>query len=733
MGSMRIMSKDLEVDRRTIFQNASLAVRDVYDAVVELVTNADDRYQILGRKGRIEIEVERRREEPGILRVRDFADGMTSDVMEEKLSRMGGRVSGMESGLAVRGTNSRGAKDVAALGLVRFQSIAEDGKLHKCEITQQFEFSLWEPVKPTRRMRTELGIRSGTGTLVTIEMGKKRRIPRHSNLLKNTCRLIPLREILADNENEVYLIDSKKGVKHRLIAPLIEGKKRVSDTFTIPGYPGSKAKLVIKRARKRFSREQEKFRIGGILVQSRHAVHEATLFDSNLENDTNAAWFFGKLKCEYIDDLWNNWDERYAASEEQDEANPCPVIDPSRKMGLTRDHPFVKKLFEQVLFRLRPLVEEERKREDSRKSEIESEDTRKRLEALEKAATSFMSKFSEDDEPSRDPDTRKVESHFVEKGFSLNPPFASIVMGQKRKFWFNVNQKAFPEVSVGAEVEMSCSSNDLKACGTPFQMERHPKQESVLRAILQVKAVSPASATELDVVLGPVAASSIVEVLESEADKYKDLVAMKFKKKTYRIRTDLGKKTLYLVAPLDTAPNNSVVDLEFSGDAFEVRGQHVLKQQPNIGISSCRFSVVSDGSIAKETLTARVGGAEAICKVESFKSLGAGLEIKLEDIDLNEFRYRWKQNVLEIAAGHDSVKRYLGSAADNYPGQDEKHFRLLIAEIVAEAVCSRIVSRTAETNPETYGRGGWEFLYGEYCKLMKDFLPITHKLQCPNF
>ncbi|HRW78765.1 MAG TPA: hypothetical protein P5207_08875, partial [Candidatus Sabulitectum sp.] len=416
------------------------------------------------------------------------------------------------------------------------------------------------------------------------------------------------------------------------------------------------------------------FRLGGILIQSRHAVHEATLFDSSLENDSNALWFFGKLRCEYIDDLWNQWDDRYAASEEQDEKNPCPVIDPSRKHGLTRDHPFVVKLFEQALYRLRPMVEEERKREENSKSDIESDDTRKRLEALERAATSFMNKFTEEDEPSRDPDARRTESLFQENGFSLNPQFCRMVVNEKRKFWFNVNQKAFPEVSVGDVPVFSSSTDDVKVVPSECAIEPHPKMDGVVRAIVEVKAVSAASATGIEVSLGPVSTSSLIEVLESEAEKYNDVDCLCFSRKTYRIRADKGKKVLCLRAPMDLAPNNTVVELEFSGDAFEVRGQHVLKHQPELGIASCRFSVVSDGTEARETLTARVGEQEASTKVISYQPLGAGLEIRLEDIDLNEFRYRWKQNVLEIAAGHPSIKRYLGPASDNYPGQNEKHF-----------------------------------------------------------
>lgn len=68
---------ELEGTRRLI-QDSNFAIRDIYDAVVELVTNADDRYQVLEIPGRVEIEVARRRAAggPTTLRVRDFADGM---------------------------------------------------------------------------------------------------------------------------------------------------------------------------------------------------------------------------------------------------------------------------------------------------------------------------------------------------------------------------------------------------------------------------------------------------------------------------------------------------------------------------------------------------------------------------------------------------------------------------------------------------------------------------------
>ncbi len=56
-----VKTKDVVGDRRSVMQQARLAIRDIYDAIVELVTNSDDRYQHLNVDGTIEIVVERGR------------------------------------------------------------------------------------------------------------------------------------------------------------------------------------------------------------------------------------------------------------------------------------------------------------------------------------------------------------------------------------------------------------------------------------------------------------------------------------------------------------------------------------------------------------------------------------------------------------------------------------------------------------------------------------------------
>ena len=217
-------------------QNARMAIRDVCDALVEVITNADDRYVVLKtKKGRIEIEVERKRKGgPSVIRVRDFADGMTSEVMKKKIKRLGDRdASGLADGENVRGTNSRGAKDVAILGGVTFESIAADGQYHKCEITPRGKFTLHKSSKDGPGLNREsLRIPEGTGTVVTIMVDQEiAQVPQHDKLRQNLSQLVVLRDILASPEREVILRDLNQNRANVVKAPVMEGRERVSPTF----------------------------------------------------------------------------------------------------------------------------------------------------------------------------------------------------------------------------------------------------------------------------------------------------------------------------------------------------------------------------------------------------------------------------------------------------------------------------------------------------------------------
>ncbi len=722
---------ELEGTRRLI-QDSRLAIRDLFDAIVELITNADDRYQVLDIPGRIEIELVRRRAagEPTTLRVRDFADGMTSDVMEQKIGRTGGRVSGLELGLPVRGTNSRGAKDIAALGKVTFESIAHDDRIHKCSITQNFDFELFESAEIAARDRKRLGIMKGTGTLVTLKADSSRRIPNAKNLRKNLGQLVALRDILIDSRRQVYLKDSGKA-PIRIEAPRLGGRDRLKESFAIPGYPGAKAKLTIRRTSETLEREQYRFRRGGILIKSRHAVHEATLFDKDLETDPHALRFFGRLVCDYIDHLWNDFDKRIEERAGDDPCNPMPVLDPSRRSGLTRDHPFVKALFAEALKRLRPLVEEERKRAEKERATIESRDTRKRLDALERAATRFMERFGSEHESSRDPEGAKGRL-FQERGYSLSPPFAQIVQGHSIRCFLRIKQSAFPEIESGASVQIDCLTEEIATDKRFVTLNSHPAEEEVLQASWKLKGVRLSPATGMIARVGPIVAECVVEVLESEADRYSDIDTLRFQRQRYRLKLGGNRKRMQVLAPTSIVGDPARMEIFVDNSRFKLSGDPVLVPRDELGVAMCDMRIgVTGTDETNGVVTARIGAHEATAEIFGVQPLGEGIKIKLEDISLGNQRYRWRQNVLEIAARHPALKRYLGPPP-KFEGQDAKHFRVVLAEITAEAVCARLIGDNVRANPEEYEDADWDHFYAEYSRLITNFLPDAHKLQVPS-
>ena len=716
-------------------QNAQRAVRDVYDALIEIITNADDRYVRLKEKlGRIEIEIERRRRgSSSIVRVRDFADGMTLQDMRTKIKRVGDhRLSGMADGEAVRGTNSRGAKDVAVLGGVVFESIAGDGKYHKCEITAQGRFFARDAATEHARVhRNRLKIAEGTGTVVTICVDPKvTGIPRQENLRENLGRTVALRDILKSAEREVVLQDVSKARSHVMRPPLVEGKERVSTRIKVPGYEGAEAKLVIMRAKEAFEIEPPRFRMGGILVKAKHAIHEATLFAPELERDPHAKWFYGRLSCDYIDHLWNEYDERFCKGLGPTEKNPRYIFDPLRKEGLSKEHPFVDALFKECLKYLRPLVEEERERAETHRARIESESTRRRLRALEKAAAKFMSENQEeDDEPSRDADSASTDSVFERRGFSLNPPFDRIVVGQSHRFWLNVKQESFPELSAGDSVQISCATDEISSRRFD-SLELHPNRAGVLRCVWAVKGEKATRATEIRARVGAIPAKSLIEVVEAERDLYRHLTRFCFTRKRYSVRGG-SRRSVRLYAPYpDVVRERTPVELSCTDACFKVTGDPVLVPRPELGIAVCKLTLTAKNPDRRALLTARIPEHTAEAEVVSVESLGAGVKIKVEDVDHKNQRYMWRGNVLEIAARHPSLRRYLGPVPP-FPGQEEKHFRVLLAEIVADAVCSHLMARKEACLQEEYGELDWDSYYAEYSAMLTRFLPIAHETQVP--
>jgi hypothetical protein len=114
----------------------------------------------------------------------------------------------------------------------------------------------------------------------------------------------------------------------------------------------------------------------------------------------------------------------------------------------------------------------------------------------------------------------------------------------------------------------------------------------------------------------------------------------------------------------------------------------------------------------------------------------------LENDDFGNFRSIWaehlgKPNLLLISAKHDSIKRYLNydPKTKEWDGDKQPHFRVLLAEIVAESVCRKSLTLEAKTR-------AWEFKFADLKgddliadavlaqlqKRIRVFAPVAHSI-----
>jgi hypothetical protein len=301
-------------------------------------------------------------------------------------------------------------------------------------------------------------------------------------------------------------------------------------------------------------------------------------------------------------------------------------------------------------------------------------------------------------------------------------------VGHTSRFWLNVNQETFPEVSEGDAVEIGCATDEISTNKRFAALEPHPSQPSVLRAVWTIKAEKPTHATAVSARVGPLAAETTVEVLATEQDRYAHVKSLTFSSKRYSVRKE-SRKIVQILAPLPPGSQRST-PLEIACDhrGFAISGDRQLIPQPALGVSICRLRISAAESECRGTLVARADGSRCSAEVYSLDPLGSSIKIDIKDADHKNQRYFWRGNTLEIAARHPSLCRYLGNSPE-FPGQEEKHFRLLLAEIVAEAVCARIISRNAETRPVEYEEYDWEAYYADYTKMLTEFLPLAHASQ----
>lgn len=169
-----------------------------------------------------------------------------------------------------------------------------------------------------------------------------------------------------------------------------------------------------------------------------------------------------------------------------------------------------------------------------------------------------------------------------------------------------------------------------------------------------------------------------------------------------------------------------------------VRGKCVLV--PVVGSNYAEAAVSVEGVTlrSKCQILAELSGNSALTSVRVIDTKeveGMPLDVRLRDQDFGHFRAMWatlegKPNLLLISARHKSLARYLGPGPA-FDGQNSPHFRVLVAEIVAEMICRRLLEEEAKRKPRDFEFSATSHeiigeVFGYFARRMRDFLPKAH-------
>lgn len=723
----------IEYTERAFDQDASSAMRGKIErALVELITNADDSYARLEEKGvraggQIGIEVDRYRKKPWKVIVRDRAEGMSLEEMKRKLCQAGGQTSGFQAGVSVRGLLGRGAKDVAAFGQATFESIKDD-TYQRCVLDSRGNYKLFESTRATKSIRDELKLPKGNGTIVTIDVDAKYDAPRHTTLVDKLPSHYALRDIASDPKRK-FLLTNLRDKGHTgdyLVYKYPEGKLVLEEEFEVPSYPGAKATLRIWRAPERFTEDVNiPYRQGGILIKSRRAIHEVTLF--GLENDPYADWFFGKLDCPYIDELIKQHDTYFETKKQPPASNPIRLLARQRE-GLIREHPFTESLYDEAEKRLRALVEQERKKDEERRSKVENDETTKALRKLASAASKFVQEKLREFEVEQTGRASQVTGELC-----IIPPVCTLQPGENKTFSVLAREELISRS--GAIVSLSSEGEgveliDRQTCLSP-QKDRPEIHSGTFRVIGKI----PGALCLVRSILGEVSADACIQVQEKDPSPIP--VGLTFDHSTYHIRFGKTKRlTLRAKIPREDLDGVAVRIASDSTDVLPLKTLVTLKMNFTLGCYTANIFVSGKKLGGKAKIIAQVRGylteADVVVVQRDINGLFS-FEIQLVDKDFGPQRAVWTEHntKLEISARHKSLARYLGSHEKNFPGQEKPHFKVALAEIVADQVVRRLIElREEKQGPEPDLDA--HMVYATHQKYVGEFLPLAHEIQLPR-
>lgn len=685
---------------------------DPMNAIIELVTNADDAYMALGspRRSKIKIAVERHRKQPTRITVSDRAGGMTQEELVERLGAVGRRTSGFEEGAERRGLFGRGAKDIVHFGGAEWESV-KDGKCNYLRLIYDGRFTGDAEVG---ELPLPADWRQGTAATLFVE--PRFTVPKHDNLLRRLRNHYALRPILQDDRREVLLVDESRDHTQKVRFAPPKSTQLLRDVLTIPGYAGHEVELTLNISDEPLAdeREENEYWRHSILITSGRAAYE--VFDGG--RFARDPYIFhlrrlsGHASVPGIGALIREFDDAEDSGSPGDPQNPLRLVRRDRHGLVSRkDHPFVNALYSVLESALEPHLEKLRRESEEAVGRID-EQTRRKWNRAGAALAKLMEEEEGEGEGS--------EGRLPPMGLTLVPQVRIVepeanarVLVRYRPTKVGSAPPSDPRITI-----VETDENNVAVQEVVELRDRHGFFSGTYMVSGQGRV--DGEVVHLDAMFGDEAASSLVEWrerVELAIDR------LQFQHATFLIK-DGQERHVALLAPWDlVAEKDEMIRLAITGDSDisvpdGMSERFVYDDQRGVGL--CRIRVRGQGVGSRARLVASFAGqdAEAELKVTTGGVAGIRVELKAEEIPQ---RARMEAGTLFVNTADKSVKRYLGPKNKHYPGQNTVAFNVLLAEIMVDIASRSVLLRGGETLSPAE-------LFGRHAEQMREWLPRIHSV-----
>lgn len=705
-----MVKKKLQIDEER-FLKAQFAAQmggDIRNALIELITNADDAYVRNGTTGPIRIEISEFRkgdynveianEVVAVYSVFDKAGGIPPSEVYEKMFKYGAGTSGLAAGDAVgRGIHGQGAKDTNAFGYFSLQSVSKSG---------YFEFALSgtdidEPFEGGREVRqsdrTKLGLNANeyglrASVLVTKDNGHL--LPPFAGLVNSLRNDAQLRAIIDDRVVSVFDFRGKASSPTTLENLSVAETKDYEDTFVLEGFPGP-VKLRVYKLDVEQSGLPSSNSIHGLWVHAGRVGFQNSWF--GFESYPGQEWLRGELELV---------DAPVVIRRDIDFPNATGRLVKPNRSGLNEKHPYFQKALEAVTPALyeamaRVVAEKQSKRAESPKM--------RRANAI---AAEVIGRILKQHAERLDENPQGLGSNGEISDFDIIPPVKRVAPGSSSTFSLRVEPSL---AKANLSVQRLSDDNGLAEIGAEFggnveiDWREHPRRDRLI-GLWRFQAGMQEGFATIKFSLGDKIETATIRVSQHFEEDEVEPEFLGFEKSKYQVSPGRG-KWLTVVGPLSLA--GAELSVWSEGLTFEIKQLHEMAISPAGNRSTAHFRLEAGMAEEEGLIKAEIKGTSPIAQVPLIVKIDSSTKGFQPRFVLDGEKHPRRRSVLKkapdgvltsyIFPNHSSFNSTFGEydeKSEKFANESADDVRSTIAITHAERIASHMLLMEGAKNPD---------------------------------